>query len=424
MKSIQNQYRDLKEGKMSQANFMRNVRMTFPNLVTNVTSFDDSIKILKNKGMLIEAYNPDESNFEMAIKDSLETLDISDEVYEDAVKALENPKIVKSLSGLNADRAAKALVKMIEQEHGEFGAAMQKHKEEEMGQQAIRSQYDLEETLKEVKKSEKEGYWDQNGKSEYEKFAEKNNVNGNEYMNGMHMEYAEAPGKTMEEYSKIVIKNLKKNPNYYTNYKLTGIRDYKLETMDKTNTPEATAMKPFKGENGVDKALGMKPVKNIEKPKADAGAKEEKVKNVKVDIFTLAAKTLRGVKKMEATGEKMKKIVMKEAQEGQYTFNGYFKKGEEAKLKQMIPDAEIDHDEEEGQTIKTTVYSKKYNDKTVKHAVESTLGLIKPSKPMSSGEAVAKALTKETLTQMIREAIAEIYDGRDNMTDLTDDTED
>ena len=54
MKSIQNQYRDLKEGKMSQANFMRNLRMTMPHLVTNVTSFDDSIKILKNKGILSE----------------------------------------------------------------------------------------------------------------------------------------------------------------------------------------------------------------------------------------------------------------------------------------------------------------------------------------------------------------------------------
>ena len=56
MKSIQNQYRDLKEGKMSQANFMRNIRMTFPHLVTNVTSFDDSVKILKNKGMLVESH--------------------------------------------------------------------------------------------------------------------------------------------------------------------------------------------------------------------------------------------------------------------------------------------------------------------------------------------------------------------------------
>ena len=51
MKSIKQQYIDLQEGKMSQANFMRNLRMTFPNLVTNITSYNDSVKILKNKGI-------------------------------------------------------------------------------------------------------------------------------------------------------------------------------------------------------------------------------------------------------------------------------------------------------------------------------------------------------------------------------------
>ena len=47
MKSIANQYKDLKEGKMSQANFMRNLRMSMPQ-VTNVMSFGDAVKILKN----------------------------------------------------------------------------------------------------------------------------------------------------------------------------------------------------------------------------------------------------------------------------------------------------------------------------------------------------------------------------------------
>jgi hypothetical protein len=55
MKSIQNQYRDLKEGRMSQANFMRNLRMTMPQYVTNVTSFNDAVRILKNKAILTEA---------------------------------------------------------------------------------------------------------------------------------------------------------------------------------------------------------------------------------------------------------------------------------------------------------------------------------------------------------------------------------
>ena len=57
MKSIANQYRDLKEGKMSQQNFMRNLRMTMPQYVTNTTSFGDAVKILKNKSILSEAWD-------------------------------------------------------------------------------------------------------------------------------------------------------------------------------------------------------------------------------------------------------------------------------------------------------------------------------------------------------------------------------
>lgn len=59
MKNIQKQYTDLLEGKMSKANFMRNVRMEFPQYVTNVTSYDDSIKILKGKRILSEAKQPE-----------------------------------------------------------------------------------------------------------------------------------------------------------------------------------------------------------------------------------------------------------------------------------------------------------------------------------------------------------------------------
>ena len=55
MKSIKQQYIDLMEGRMSQHNFMRSLRMTMPQYVTNVTSFKDSVRILKNKGILSEA---------------------------------------------------------------------------------------------------------------------------------------------------------------------------------------------------------------------------------------------------------------------------------------------------------------------------------------------------------------------------------
>ena len=54
MKNISGQYQDLLEGKMSQAQFLRNARMMFPNFVTQHNSFADSITILKQKGMLNE----------------------------------------------------------------------------------------------------------------------------------------------------------------------------------------------------------------------------------------------------------------------------------------------------------------------------------------------------------------------------------
>lgn len=54
MKSISVQYQELKEGKMNKHQFLRNARMMFPNFVTNHNSFDDSVKILKNKGLLNE----------------------------------------------------------------------------------------------------------------------------------------------------------------------------------------------------------------------------------------------------------------------------------------------------------------------------------------------------------------------------------
>ena len=54
MKSISTQYRELKEGKLSKHQFMTNVRTMFPNYITNQNSLEDSVKILKNKGLLTE----------------------------------------------------------------------------------------------------------------------------------------------------------------------------------------------------------------------------------------------------------------------------------------------------------------------------------------------------------------------------------
>jgi hypothetical protein len=93
MKSIKQQYLDLKEGRMSQHNFMRSVRMSMPQYITNVTSFNDTVKILKNKGILNENNrftNPDEPDFAMAVADQLDYSELTDEQLKTAKAYLDD----------------------------------------------------------------------------------------------------------------------------------------------------------------------------------------------------------------------------------------------------------------------------------------------------------------------------------------------
>ena len=54
MESIFNQYKSVTEGKLGQAQFLRNAKMALPKFISNVTSFNDAVTILKNKGIITE----------------------------------------------------------------------------------------------------------------------------------------------------------------------------------------------------------------------------------------------------------------------------------------------------------------------------------------------------------------------------------
>ena len=54
MKNITAQYKLLQEGKMSKDAFIRSARMSFPQYISPVTSFNDAVSILKGKRLLSE----------------------------------------------------------------------------------------------------------------------------------------------------------------------------------------------------------------------------------------------------------------------------------------------------------------------------------------------------------------------------------
>ena len=81
--------------------------------------------------------------------------------------------------------------------------------------------------------------------------------------------------------------------------------------------PGSDQMRDVKSSDLVDKTNGMTSPKGIEKAKASANKanKETNKPEGNIKMMSLVAKTVRGVKKMDATGEKMKKLTLKENQE-------------------------------------------------------------------------------------------------------------
>jgi hypothetical protein len=255
MKSIQNQYISLKEGKMSQANFMRNIRMTFPQYITNVTSFNDSIKILKNKGILHESMIPGE-----AMRIAAEELAIQMGDYTSAVAALEDRM------GLSQAEAIAIASELYPDDSDEVNDMVAKGEEEESGKYT--KNQDFPGGISEVKNKS----INDNGKQEHNKFDEKTNDNFNELVDGINYEHGCYPEKTYDEIVKVVTKNLKKDPFYYTMLRLTGTSGNKLQTMD-SSKPEDHQMKFYTEKNIVDTARGMKKVK-IEKKKIKENKEE------------------------------------------------------------------------------------------------------------------------------------------------------
>ena len=222
MKPIKNQYIDLKEGRMTEAQFMRNVRMSLPQYISNVTLFKQAEKILINKGIIseikapiVEALNPaDEVELENIVskyvKDADDISKEMDAYFEKGFKGFSD--VIQA--NLNRDK--------------DFQSWVQRTSDEEQFKKETGEMPGFEGTLDALDKisikEALEGYYNQDGKEQYSKFDELDNMNAQEIMAGYVMEKIDNPNIDQKEAIKLIIKNLKKDPFYYTNYKLTGIR--------------------------------------------------------------------------------------------------------------------------------------------------------------------------------------------------------
>lgn len=430
MKSIKQQYIDLKEGRMSQQNFMRNLRMTMPQYVTNVTSYGDAVRILKNKGILNETLI---KQLEKGIEVEKEHGGTDIEAAKIAIDHLkEDPKYYTKLD--------KAGLEENDGDEDEIQAMIDKYEEEESGKYTTgMDQFELREA---------KSWTNASGKELYAQFKEIDNLNGQEVLIGIDYEIEHNHELSKEEAIKLVLKNLKKNPIYYTATLMAGKEMLEIPTIGKLK-PGSDKMRELKGKDSlVDKDNGMKPVKDIEKVKASANkAKKETNKpEGTISLMSLVAKASRGVQKMNATGEKMK--VVKENLEMQ----GDFKVGDKVMVNPDSPEA-ADATRLKMGEIYTITNFRIYKKGSLLQNVDALLDngeeinidyLIKapssvPSSIFSRNTGISqklKSLSKDDLMEMIREELSEMlsnqqetddialgidetFDGRDNLTDVT-----
>ena len=324
MKSIKQQYIDLQEGKMSQSNFMRNVRMTLPQFITNVTSYNDTVRILKNKGIITEAELSMAGHFKVGDKfkmrgqSNIRTI----KKIEGNKLFIEDENIPGRLfqwdaNGIDAEIKTGKLKLLTPVEEGnnseedtmsddEFDALIAQEEDKEDAEKVMGDKSDF--TLNEAKTK-----WENtSGKAMYDQFKEIDNLNGQEVLIGIDFEMQKNHELSKKDAAKIVIKNLKKQPNYYTNYVLSGVEGYEPKIIGDVD-PKLRQMKAVASDNLVDKGMGMKPVKNVVKAKASSNkANKETNKAKDIDVLSLVAQTLRGVDKMQSQGEKSKTIKLRE----------------------------------------------------------------------------------------------------------------
>ena len=353
MKSIQNQYIDLKEGRMSQANFMRNVRMTLPQYVTNVTSFKDAVRILKNKAILTElgpaamqsAGNPEE---EAEYKSTL----------------------VRKKSPEDDEEEIQALIdKYAEEESGKYtkfddfeGGLSEDDDEEEAPED-----YEDPDMFDAYGMDASEGKINE-GRKKKEPKAElhPNQIHPQELRMGIKVELEHTDD--LDKAKKIALDHLAENPFYYTALKLSGIE-----------SPSAPKVKPpvvFKKE------------------------------------VTAAVELVDKVNAMQKV--KMPKVVKENLNEGgEWTITGTLTKDEQDELKSMIGDYELDVQETDD-TFETTISHPMYNDKSLEHALKQVRGMLPQKKQFGYTTGFGDVLQSK-LEEIVREVLAEYYDGRDDM---------
>lgn len=460
MKSIANQYRDLKEGRMSQANFMRNLRMSMPQYITNVTSFNDAVRILKNKAILTENVNESDPSREAELggveNDFKELLAKGYSYYE----ALE---LISQNTGMDADELEAMFpqdavdIEGHEGEDDELAAMVAKAEEEEFGPEKYkfqdfpggiseaeeffpRSPIKMAELIAQIHGEELKSL---SGKDRqklalskaYEEIYYSDHPKANVIAKNLVWGYADEDwpmdyisalddilGRdNLSEAKKKKEAKTELHPNQIHPQELRMGIKVELEHTDDLDKAKKIALDHLKENPFYYTALKLSGIESPSAPKVKAPA-EKKAKKKKeavelVDKVNQMVKVKDTKKKLNEAG-------------GEFMFSGTLNNVEAEELRKIIPGVEIEEEELED-TYKTVISHPTYNEKSLRHAVKQAMGQLPPvgdKKDLGASFDKFKSQLEEIVREVMAEmqsddqeidnmamAMDETFDGRDNL---------
>ena len=190
MKTLQEQYNLIKEGKGNKNTFLTEAKNLFPDMLTNSSTFDEASKILKNRSVISENYI--DSN-------------VLNRITSEDLNGPKQPWELKYASYLEEVKNS-ALEPIVNNDYKTNTA-----KEDE----SIKA--DSKKVDKSVENIDSHNY------DASPKIDNINNVNAQEMMNGIYVELKYNPKMELEEVQEKVIKNLAKDPLYYVKNGMFGV---------------------------------------------------------------------------------------------------------------------------------------------------------------------------------------------------------
>jgi len=187
MKTLQEKYNLIKEGKGNKTLFLKEVKRNYPNIISNLTTFSDAENILKSKSIINEQLGGVVS-LQPLVQLTSDDFNPNKQAWESKYEAFVNEERAKSLKPI--------IDKDIDEK-------INTEKEDE------KVKAEEKKVSKGVENIDKRNY-DYSPKED-----NINNVNAQEMMNGVYYEIKENPELSLEEAQEKVIKNLSKDELHY-----------------------------------------------------------------------------------------------------------------------------------------------------------------------------------------------------------------